>query len=99
MPDAAVDSPHGIDNRVGGMFDNVDIIVYGHSHNPRKRTRSRFIRVAINSSRFTAIISHTAVGLELLYAIISPSLSYIYRLIISPPTSLPMVKIPKEFFA
>jgi putative phosphoesterase len=25
-------SPHGIDERVGGMFDNVDIIVYGHSH-------------------------------------------------------------------
>jgi putative phosphoesterase len=25
-------SPHGIDDRVGGMFDDVDIIVYGHSH-------------------------------------------------------------------
>jgi putative phosphoesterase len=25
-------SPFGIDDRVGGMFDDVDIIVYGHSH-------------------------------------------------------------------
>jgi len=25
-------SPYGIDDRVGGMFDDVDIIVYGHSH-------------------------------------------------------------------
>ena len=25
-------SPHGIDDRVGGMFEDVDIIVYGHSH-------------------------------------------------------------------
>jgi putative phosphoesterase len=25
-------SPHGIDDRVGKMFSDVDIIVYGHSH-------------------------------------------------------------------
>jgi len=25
-------SPYGIDDRVGGMFEDVDIIVYGHSH-------------------------------------------------------------------
>ena len=25
-------SPHGIDDRLGGMFEDVDIIVYGHSH-------------------------------------------------------------------
>lgn len=25
-------SPHGIDDRVEGMFEDVDIIVYGHSH-------------------------------------------------------------------
>ncbi len=25
-------SPYGIDNRVGRMFEDVDIIVYGHSH-------------------------------------------------------------------
>lgn len=25
-------SPYGIDDRVGKMFENVDVIVYGHSH-------------------------------------------------------------------
>ena len=32
-------SPYGIDNRVGGMFEDVDIIVYGHSHNPQNEVK------------------------------------------------------------
>jgi len=32
-------SPYGIDNRVGGVFDNVDIIVYGHSHHPQNEVK------------------------------------------------------------
>ena len=32
-------SPYGIDKRVGGMFDNVNIIVYGHSHNPQNEVK------------------------------------------------------------
>ena len=33
-------SPYGLDERVGGMFDNVDIIVYGHSHNPQNEVKN-----------------------------------------------------------
>ena len=33
-------SPHGIDDRVGGMFDNVDIIVYGHSHHSQNEVKN-----------------------------------------------------------
>jgi putative phosphoesterase len=33
-------SPYGIDNRVGGMFDNVDIIIYGHSHHPQNEVKN-----------------------------------------------------------
>lgn len=28
-------SPYGIEDRVGGLFSDVDVIVYGHSHEPR----------------------------------------------------------------
>jgi putative phosphoesterase len=33
-------SPYGIDERVGGMFDNVDIIVYGHSHHAQNEVKN-----------------------------------------------------------
>jgi putative phosphoesterase len=33
-------SPHGIDDRVGGMFDDVDIIVYGHSHHSQNEVKN-----------------------------------------------------------
>ena len=33
-------SPYGLDERVGEMFDNVDIIVYGHSHNPQNEVKN-----------------------------------------------------------
>jgi len=33
-------SPYGIDERVGGMFDNVDIIVYGHSHQAQNEVKN-----------------------------------------------------------
>jgi putative phosphoesterase len=33
-------SPHGIDDRVGGMFDDVDIIVYGHSHHAQNEVKN-----------------------------------------------------------
>ena len=33
-------SPHGIDDRVGEMFDDVDIIVYGHSHYPQNEVKN-----------------------------------------------------------
>jgi putative phosphoesterase len=33
-------SPYGIDDRVGGMFDNVDIIVYGHSHHAQNEVKN-----------------------------------------------------------
>lgn len=33
-------SPHGIDDRVGGIFDNVDIIVYGHSHHSQNEVKN-----------------------------------------------------------
>jgi len=32
-------SPYGIDDRVGGMFEGVDIIVYGHSHHPQNEVK------------------------------------------------------------
>jgi putative phosphoesterase len=32
-------SPYGIDDRVGGMFDDVDIIVYGHSHHAQNEMK------------------------------------------------------------
>jgi len=32
-------SPYGIDDRVGGMFDDVDIIVYGHSHHAQNEVK------------------------------------------------------------
>ena len=32
-------SPYGIDERVGGMFDDVDIIIYGHSHNAQNEVK------------------------------------------------------------
>ena len=32
-------SPHGIDDRVGGMFEDVDIIVYGHSHHSQNEVK------------------------------------------------------------
>jgi len=33
-------SPHGIDERVGQMFANVDIIVYGHSHHSQNEVKN-----------------------------------------------------------
>lgn len=33
-------SPHGLDDRVGGMFDDVDIIIYGHSHNAQNEVKN-----------------------------------------------------------
>ena len=33
-------SPHGIDDRVGGMFEDVDIIVYGHSHHSQNEVKN-----------------------------------------------------------
>lgn len=36
-------SPYGIDSRVGGMFDNVDIIVYGHSHHPQNEVKKSIL--------------------------------------------------------
>ena len=33
-------SPHGIDERVGGMFSGVDIIIYGHSHYPQNEVKN-----------------------------------------------------------
>jgi putative phosphoesterase len=33
-------SPYGIDERVGGMFDDVDIIIYGHSHNTQNEVKN-----------------------------------------------------------
>jgi len=33
-------SPYGIDERVGGMFDDVDIIVYGHSHHSQNEVKN-----------------------------------------------------------
>jgi len=33
-------SPYGLDERVRGMFDNVDIIVYDHSHNPQNEVKN-----------------------------------------------------------
>ena len=32
-------SPYGIDDRVGRIFKEVDIIVYGHSHYPQNETK------------------------------------------------------------
>ena len=32
-------SPYGIDDRVRGMFEDVDIIVYGHSHEPKNEIK------------------------------------------------------------
>ena len=32
-------APYGIDDRVGGMFEDVDIIVYGHSHYPQNEVK------------------------------------------------------------
>jgi len=33
-------APYGIDDRVGGMFDDVDIIVYGHSHHSQNEVKN-----------------------------------------------------------
>ncbi|MBA7560304.1 MAG: YfcE family phosphodiesterase [Dehalococcoidia bacterium] len=33
-------SPHGINDRVGNAFSEVDIIIYGHSHYPQNETRN-----------------------------------------------------------
>ena len=33
-------APYGIDERVGQMFDNVDIIVYGHSHHSQNEVKN-----------------------------------------------------------
>jgi putative phosphoesterase len=33
-------APGGIDERVGGMFDDVDIIVYGHSHRAHNEVKN-----------------------------------------------------------
>lgn len=33
-------SPHGIDERVGNAFDEVDIIIYGHSHHAQNETKN-----------------------------------------------------------
>jgi len=33
-------SPHGIDDRVGRMFEDVDIIVYGHSHHSQNEVKN-----------------------------------------------------------
>ena len=33
-------SPYGIDDRVGGMFEDVDIIVYGHSHHSQNEVKN-----------------------------------------------------------
>ena len=33
-------SPHDIDERVGGMFSGVDIIIYGHSHYPQNEVKN-----------------------------------------------------------
>jgi putative phosphoesterase len=32
-------APEGIDERVGGMFEDVDIIIYGHSHHPQNELK------------------------------------------------------------
>jgi putative phosphoesterase len=32
-------APEGIDERVGGMFEDVDIIIYGHSHHPHNELK------------------------------------------------------------
>jgi putative phosphoesterase len=32
-------APDGIDERVGGMFEDVDIIIYGHSHYPQNELK------------------------------------------------------------
>ncbi len=32
-------APDGIDERVGGIFENVDIIIYGHSHHPQNELK------------------------------------------------------------
>lgn len=32
-------APNGIDERVGGMFEDVDIIIYGHSHHPQNELK------------------------------------------------------------
>jgi putative phosphoesterase len=32
-------APGGIDDRVGGMFKDVDIIIYGHSHHPQNELK------------------------------------------------------------
>jgi putative phosphoesterase len=32
-------APNGIDERVGGMFKDVDIIIYGHSHHPQNELK------------------------------------------------------------
>jgi len=31
--------PYGIEDRVGGMFEDVDIIVFGHSHHPKNEVK------------------------------------------------------------
>jgi putative phosphoesterase len=33
-------SPHGIDDRVGNVFSEVDIIIYGHSHYPQNESKN-----------------------------------------------------------
>lgn len=33
-------SPYGIDERVGNVFREVDIIIYGHSHYPQNETKN-----------------------------------------------------------
>ena len=44
-------SPYGIDDRVGGMFDDVDIIIYGHSHNAQNEVKNGILFFNPGSAR------------------------------------------------
>jgi putative phosphoesterase len=56
-------SPVGIEDRIRGAFDNLDILVYGHTHNPTSHIRNGVLFFNPGSPTCKRFSAHNTIGI------------------------------------
>ena len=56
-------SPVGIEERIRGEFDTIDVLIYGHTHNPRSHIRDGILFFNPGSPTCRRYASHNTIGI------------------------------------